>query len=104
MRLRRLVLRAKWLPRLQNEEADALTNLDFRHFDPAKRIPVEIDSLKFGVLHELFAEGEAYISELEKARELQKSLAAKLVNNGKGEGRKKRLKRAGDSLREREPW
>ena len=47
---------------------------------------------------------ETYISELEKARELQTSLAAKLVNTGKGEGRKKRLKRAGDSLREREPW
>jgi hypothetical protein len=104
MRLRRLVLRAKWLPRLQNEEADALTNLDFRHFDPAKRIPVEIDSLKFGVLHELFAEGETYISELEKAREMQKALSAKAVNTGTGEGRKKKLKRAGDSLREREPW
>ena len=26
MRVRRLVLRAKWLPRLENEEADALTN------------------------------------------------------------------------------
>ena len=35
---RKAVLRAQWLPRLQNEEADALTNCDFRHFDAAKRI------------------------------------------------------------------
>ena len=28
-RLRRMVLMANWLPRLQNDEADALTNLDF---------------------------------------------------------------------------
>ena len=104
MRLRRLVLRAKWLPRLQNEEADALTNLDFRHFDPKKRIPVEIDDLKFGVLNELFKEGENYIAELEKARARQKALAEKPAASGKGEGRKKRLKRAGDTLRERDPW
>ena len=37
MRVRRLVLRAHWLPRLENEEADALTNFDFRHFDPRLR-------------------------------------------------------------------
>ena len=29
---RAVTLRADWLPRLQNEEADALTNMDFRHF------------------------------------------------------------------------
>ena len=29
MRRRRLVLRARWLPRLQNEEADALTKGEF---------------------------------------------------------------------------
>ena len=31
--LRRAVLRAEWLPRLQNEEADALTNAGFHTFD-----------------------------------------------------------------------
>ena len=36
MQLRQAILRALWLPRLQNEEADALTNLDFRHFAPEK--------------------------------------------------------------------
>ena len=104
MRLRRLILRAKWLPRLQNEEADALTNLDFRHFDPSKRIPVEIEDLKFGVLNALFEEGEAYVSELEKARETQKSQAAKPATSARSVGGEKRQKKAEGKLREREPW
>ena len=29
--LRRACMHARWIPRLQNEEADALTNGDFRH-------------------------------------------------------------------------
>ena len=36
--LRRACMHARWIPRLQNEEADALTNGDFRHFDPKRRI------------------------------------------------------------------
>ena len=47
MRRRRLVLRARWLPRLQNDEADQLTNMDFRHFDPKERIPVSLERLGF---------------------------------------------------------
>ena len=37
MKLRRMVLRARWLPRDENQEADDLTNYEFRHFDPTKR-------------------------------------------------------------------
>ena len=40
MKRRRILLRARWLPRLQNQEADDLTNYEFRHFDPKKRIKV----------------------------------------------------------------
>ena len=39
--LRNATLRANWLPRLQNEEADALTNSDFRHLTLARRVPVK---------------------------------------------------------------
>ena len=55
-------------------------------------------------LNELFAKGENYIAELEKARVMQKALAEKPAATGNGAGRKKRLKRAGDTLRDREPW
>ena len=74
-RIRRMVVRAHWLLRLENEEADALTNFDFRHFDPARRIEVSLDSLKFVVLNDLFKEGESYVTELEQLK-AKKKLAA----------------------------
>ena len=63
--LRRACLHARWIPRLQNMEADAITNGDFQHFDPMLRIPVSLDQLQFRVLNELFEEGETYVAELE---------------------------------------
>jgi hypothetical protein len=70
--LRRACLHARWIPRLQNEEADALTNGDFQHFDPKLRIPVSLDQLPFRVLNELFEEGETYVSELEHLKKAEK--------------------------------
>ena len=96
-RVRRVALRASWLPRLQNEEADALTNLDFRHFDPVKRIRVDLSKLKFGVLTELFAEGEEYVAKLEHLK-MEAKGSKRQVEAGAG----KRL--AGDKLRDRDPW
>ena len=106
MRLRRLILRAKWLPRLQNEEADALTNLDFRHFRAENRIPVDLETIKFGVLNELFAAGETYVADLEEARGRAKAAAEALKKKEAAEGgvKKRRRKVAGDSIRERQPW
>ena len=58
---RRASLHARWLPRLQNEEADALTNEEFQHFDKAIRIPVRLEALVFVVLNDLFAAGEKFV-------------------------------------------
>ena len=77
--LRRACLHARWIPRLQNEEADALTNGEFGHFDPAKRIPVDLDDLGFRVLNELFEEGEAYIADLERLKKEEKAKKARKV-------------------------
>ena len=66
-------MHARWIPRLQNEEADALTNGDFQHFDPKLRIPVSLDQLPFRVLNELFEEGETYVSELERLKVAEKA-------------------------------
>ena len=86
MRVRRLVLRAHWLPRLENEEADALTNFDYRHFKAENRVAVTLESLKFSVLDELFAEGEKYIAtiEAEKAKHRKRAQAS-----GEAAGKKK---------------
>jgi hypothetical protein len=103
MRLRRLVLRARWLPRLQNEEADALTNFDYRHFSKDKRIPVDLEKIGFKVLPMLFEAGEAYVKELEEARKSEKARSRLAVEEGKAQAGKKRRK-VGDALRDRDPW
>ena len=45
--LRGAVLRADGIPRLENEEADALTNWEFHHFNPALRAEVDLEKLNF---------------------------------------------------------
>ena len=40
--VRRMALRADWVPRLQNEEADALTNGDTRHFSEDLEVKVDL--------------------------------------------------------------
>jgi hypothetical protein len=97
MRTRRLVLRAHWLPRLENEEADALTNFDFRHFDPARRIEVKLEELEFAVLNELFAAGEEYVKALEDAKSKEKERRAKLEAT---QGSAKQLKKARKNSRQ----
>ena len=88
-----LTLRADWVPRLENQEADDLTNMEFKSFDPKKRINVRLEDLKFGVLNDLFKVGDDYLVELEKVK-AQKRAQVEV----------KRRRLAGDSLRERDPW
>ena len=105
MRRRNAVLRASWVPRLQNEEADALTNSDFRHFDSAKRIPVTLEGLRFGVLDDLMREGLSYHDEVTLLRENEnttKEAAALSDTAGRTRPPRKR-KKAGDALRDRQP-
>jgi hypothetical protein len=97
--LRNAVLRANWLPRLQNEEADALTNSDFRHFDPSKRIDVDLETLDFKILNKLFAVGDEYVEELAKLKEKDK-LRRETSNAEAGQPKR----RKSDALRERDPW
>ena len=98
MRRRRLVLRARWLPRLQNDEADQLTDMYFRHFDPKKRIPVSLERPGFQVLPELFEAGEKYLETLNRlkagSRESEKS---------EGNDRTKKRLRGEKGLREKDP-
>ena len=46
-------LSLRWVPRLQNSEADALTNEVFHEFDMSRRIAVEVESLQFLVMNDL---------------------------------------------------
>ena len=85
---------------MQNQEADGLTNYEFRHFDPAKRINIELADLSFTLMESLFRAGDEYEAELARAREKAKAarqagLEGKLRARG---GRKQR------GLKESDPW
>ncbi|MDE0916488.1 MAG: hypothetical protein OSB57_15045 [Planctomycetota bacterium] len=95
-RMRGLSFRANWVPRLENQEADDLTNMDFKSFDPRKRLPVDLDHLPFGVMPALFAEGDVYTEELDRLK-----LEAK---EAKAAGGHTKRRPKGEALREREPW
>ena len=94
-------LRADWIPRLQNEEADALTNSDFRHFDSSKRIPVNLSELKFNVLNHLFDNGDTYLKELES---LKSKVPKAAPSSLPAVPAKRRRRKKGDALRDRDPW
>ena len=76
-----------------------MTNSDFRHFDPARRIEVDLASLDFKVMNDLFAVGEEYIEELAKANDQEKKRKESTAAEA-GRPRKRKT----DTLREREPW
>ena len=99
MRVRRMVLRARWLPRLQNQEADDLTNDEFRHFDMTKRIAVDLKTVGFAVMDRLFEEGDAYIKELDEARTLLK----KRLESKKARELERRSGKL-PKLKETDPW
>ena len=92
--LRRAALRAQWISRMQNEEADALTNEDFRHFCPGRMIPVDLARLPSGLLPQLFEQGKSFVAELDELKRATKAA-------GPGP---KRAKKQGDSLAARQPW
>ena len=96
MRRRNLVLRAHWLPRLENEEADALTNLDFQHFTMNKRVDVDIEKLGFAVMDKLFRLGDDYLAKLE-AEKAKRKIGPKVMT-------KKRKGLAGNRLADTDRW
>jgi hypothetical protein len=95
---KRASMRARWIPRLQNEEADALTNGEFHHFKDANRIEVDLGKLKFLVMDSLFELGEEYVAELAALKAAEKRSA---VSDDKAPGKRRRK---GQGIRETRPW
>ena len=54
----------RWIPRLQNEEADALTNGAFEGFAAERRIEVSISELPFKVLGSMMSQVSALMTEI----------------------------------------
>jgi hypothetical protein len=89
-----MALNLVWHNRDLNVEADALTNEDFRLFDPSKRIPVTPASLKWEVLPEFM---DASTEMFEQMREERK-------RNPKGVHAPWPKAKALDRLKARDPW
>ena len=84
---------------MQHEEVYALTNGDFRHFHPSLCIPVDLSTLPFKVLNEMFAVGEDYVKDLEEIRSKEKVRREAVGSNLVGVKTKK-----GQAMRDRNPW
>ena len=87
-------LELNWAPRLQNVEADALSNSDFRGFDAALRVRVQVGSHPWIVLSDMLASGRSLYESI-RAGKLERSFA----DLGKSKAKKAKL-----SFKEREPW
>ena len=68
LKKRSLKLDLQWVPRDQNEEADALTNGDFSSFDPGRRINLKVADLKFEVLEDYMGAAAALYQEVLRRR------------------------------------
>ena len=89
------------MPRLQNKEADALTNFKFNRFNLGRRIPVSLNELKlkFDVFSELLDQGEVCVKELEDLKAATKNAGARnaMVCT-------KRKRKAEGTLKFKNPW
>ena len=98
--MRKLDLELSWVPRDQNTEADELSNLDFRNFDPSKRILVDLEKIPSLVLHDLMGPGaqEDLQASERKAIKQQQCSSEGLVTEP--------IKKAklGEGTRARDPW
>ena len=106
------------MPRSEKEEADALTNMDFRHLSEARRVKVDLQKLEFGILPELLQAGEQYLKNLEDLKAKEKLRASAGIpdakhatsKNGPPPSRRPDLgslaakRKKSDSLKEKHPW
>ena len=90
LRDRNLQLHLEWAPRLQNEEADALTNGDFSAFRNENRVSIDPATLSFNILPQLERVSEELHSDIVRRR-------AEKCTKGARQAKKVKLK-------ERDPW
>lgn len=76
LRDRAAELNLEWVPRDQNEEADALTNEEFGAFDPGRRIDVKVEDLQWKILPEMLRVSEEVYKDLKAQREVRKASSA----------------------------
>ena len=99
MRARRLHLDLAWIPRNQNEEADALTNGRLEGFDSNLRMHIDLETVGFLILPKMMAVADALYEDV-RARRARTAATTAPPTSPQGTTRKKRRR----TLRERDPW
>ena len=95
----------QWAPRDLNEEADALTNLQFEGFSPDLRIPVDLAKVEYKGLRDFLSVGKGFYAEVSTARAAAKSgRAGGRAGRGRGGRATGRGRGKLDPLRSRDPW
>ena len=93
-----LPLQVGWIPREQNVEADALSNLVFAGFRPELRIQADLTDLSWHVLPKLFKFGEDLFREVADAKEQRKRMQPE------AEPVRARKRRPDEKLKMTDPW
>ena len=83
----------QWIPRMQNVEADALTNEEFDAFSLKNRIPIDVAQLPLLVLPKLLEHGEKFLTQRDALKEERAKQA-----------KRQKEKKEPLSLRLRDPW
>jgi len=84
LRIRQSSLCLRWVPRLENQPADDLTNGKFDLFEPSLRIAVDPSAIKFQVLHSLNTSAQELfdrIVEEKKSRVVHKPIAKRSIKD-----------------------
>ena len=108
---RNIWLDLEWVPRDQNEEADALSNMVFTGFDEKKRVEVELADVKWILLDEFMAYGLEFYKHMEALKQKKKEQEVAQLEDWRDEddeddvhAKKARKRLPTDKLRFTNPW
>jgi len=94
MRAKNLELDLEWIPRNQNEEADAITNGQTGAFDQRRKIEVDVSALPFLVLDKMVVVADDLYEQV-RARRAEKQFDGRCDAGARGKKR---------PLKETDPW
>ena len=92
---RGLDMNLEWIPREQNSEADALSNLRFEGFRGERRVELDVEKLEWKILPEMMVAAEGLYGEIKVHKE--ERTASKRRNLDQ-------VRKPGKKLKERDPW
>ena len=83
-----------WMPRDQNEEADALTNGDYSLFNPTNRVGATIEEVPWLILPRM----------MQVATDIYEDVQRRRASRAENPAQAPPVKKAKGGLRQRDPW